>query len=81
MANKRDAFTIVTQDGSAFEAIPEIFPPTGKVTYLVKIEGQVVRFGGNPDIGGMLIIPYAPPAELDLYLLEDIAKAIEQATF
>lgn len=64
-----------------YEAFPEVYAPTGKVTYLVEVEGQMVRFGGNPDIGGMLIIPYAPPAELDLYLLEDIAKAIEQATF
>lgn len=64
-----------------YEAAPDIYRPTGKVTYLVEVEGQIVRFGGNPEIGGMLIIPYNPPADLDHSLLEDIAKAIEQATF
>ena len=64
-----------------YEAFPEVYPPTGKVIYLVSVEGQAVRFGGNPEIGGALIVPYDPPVELDLYLLEDIAKAIEQATF
>lgn len=71
----------ITVHKEGYEAVPEVYQPTGKVTYLVEIEGQIVRFGGNPEIGGALIIPYAPPAELDLCLLEDIAKAIEQATF
>lgn len=77
---KQEPIQIILHNES-YEAFPELYAPTGKVTYLVEVEGQVVRFGGNPEIGGMLIIPYAPPAELDLYLLEDIAKAIEQATF
>lgn len=76
-----ESLQIVIRGGEAFEALPEIYPPTGKVTYLVKVEDHVVRFGGNPEIGGMLIIPYAPPAEIDLDLLEEIAQAIERATF
>lgn len=77
----QEPILITIHKDETYEAVPEVYPPTGKVTYLVKVEGHIVRFGGNPNIGGMLIIPYAPPAELDLILLEDIAKAIEQATF
>lgn len=80
MIQKQEKITIVTWDGKQYDAVPEVYRPTGKVTYLVAVEGQVVRFGGNHEIGD-LIIPYAPPAEIDYSLLEDIAKAIERATF
>lgn len=76
---KQDPIQITVRQ-ETYEAVPEVYQPTGKVTYLVRVDGQVVRFGGNHEIG-RLIIPYAPPAEIDLDLLEDIAQAIEQATF
>ena len=78
--SRQEGINITTWDDKVFEAIPELYEPTGKITYLVEVEGQTVRFGGNPEVGD-LIIPYAPPAGIDEMLLEDIAKAIERATF
>jgi len=72
---------IITQNGAAFEGVPEVYLPTGKVTYMVEIDKRTVRFGGNHEIGEALIIPYDPPADIDLRLLEDIAQAIERAVF
>jgi hypothetical protein len=72
---------IITRKGAAFEGEAQIYVPTGKITYLVEVQGEKVRFGGNPEIGGLLIIPYTAPVGIDPLLLEDIALAIEQALF
>jgi hypothetical protein len=80
MIERQQKIEVTTWDGKVYVAVPELYPITGKMTYLVEIEGQTVRFGGNPEPGN-IIIPYAPAAELDYSLLEDIAKAIERATF
>lgn len=78
---EEEPLQIVIPGHPPFEAKPEIYQPTGKITYKIEVEGQVVRFGGNPEIGEMLIIPYDTPADIDMHLLEDIARAIERAVF
>lgn len=74
---EEEKLQIVTRKKQAFEGEAEIYAPTGKVTYLVEIGSRKVRFGGNPEPGGLLIIPYDPPADIDQELLEDIALGIE----
>jgi hypothetical protein len=74
-------FEITTWNGKRFKAVPEVNDANGKMTYWVEVQGKQVMFGGNPEIGELLIVPYAPPADLEPDLLVDIARAIERAMF
>lgn len=58
---------------------PGLSPKTGKAIYFVNIDGDEVRFVGNPnwDEGGAFLIPSHIPEDVDVCFLEMIASKIE----